>query len=469
LQINHYLLLYIIMDAYTIPAPGPGEDTTFTLEVWEQHDMPTILHLAEGWTTIEEQAFTDNPDLEMIFIPASVSSIQEDAFNGAINLRQVEFAQGSQLEFIGDGAFAATEALERINIPARVTHIGDGAFLGATGLEQITFEEGSQLEEIGLQTFASATALQRIQIPAGVREIGDRAFRNASSLQTIRIPANVDTLRIRTFENATSLREVTFEEGSVLMSIYDYAFMGATALETIQIPAGVSEIRQGAFQNATALQTIRIPAGVREIGDRAFANTQALREITFEQDSKITRIWYDAFGGSGLRLVAIGETAMNRLNSHAIWHNTLAAVNPSPFRPLPQLRFGENNNFYGKYNVKIVSRAQQINRFAMISRKPVYEKPSFFGRLLGKPPKKTRSALPPELATEIGRYLMPAGVEPKSPAVLAARAAAANATAGGARKSRKRKRGIRRLSRKAPSTRKIKKRKSKRRRTTKRK
>ena len=130
------------MNPYTtIPAPGPGEDTIFTLEVWEQHDMPPILTLAEGWTEIEDQAFTDNPDLEMIRIPASVVSIQEDAFNGAISLRQVEFAQGSQLEFIGDGAFAGTEALERINIPARVTHIGDGAFLGATGLEQITFEE----------------------------------------------------------------------------------------------------------------------------------------------------------------------------------------------------------------------------------------------------------------------------------------------------------------------------------------
>jgi hypothetical protein len=236
------------------------------------------------------------------------------------------------------------------------------------------------------------------------------------------------------FNNATSLREVTFEPGSRL-----------------------EMIRQGAFMDATSLQTIQIPASVIDIRDLAFTNTQSLREITFEQNSQIGYIGINnTFSRSGLTKVAIGESALNRLNIDRQAHN------------LPPLRFGENNYFYGKSNVKIVSRAQQINRFAMISRKPVYEKPSFFGRLLGKPPKKTRSALPPELATEIGRYLMPAGVEPKSPAVLAARAAAANATAGGARKSRKRKRGIRRLSRKAPSTRKIKKRKSKRRRTTKR-
>jgi hypothetical protein len=482
----------------TIPAPGPGEDTTFTYEVWEQHDMPPILHLAEGWTTIEEQAFLDSPDLEMIHIPASVVSIQDNAFNGAISLRQVEFAQGSRLEFIGDGPFARTEALKSISIPAGVTHIGDKAFSGATGLEQITFDEGSQLDMIGFQTFADTTslqtiripasvasidteaffratglievafeegsqlefigdgvfadarALQRIQIPVGVGHIGQAAFLNATSLQTIHIPRLVETLMIHTFENATSLREVTFEEGSVLMSIGDDAFNSATALQTIQIPAEVQVIRQGAFQNATALQTIRIPAGVREIGDRAFANTQALREITFEQDSQINSIGYDAFGRSGLRLVAIGETAVNRLNADAISRNRLAAVNPSPFRPLPQLRFGENNNFYGKYNVKIVSRTQQIDTLQLITKKPAYKKQGFFGKILGKPKKQTRAALPDEMTREIGKFLMPAGVEPKSPAALANRK-------GGARKPRTRKRGIRRRSRKASGTRRTKK------------
>ena len=490
----------------TIPAPGPGEDTTFTYEVWEQHDMPPILHLAEGWTTIEEQAFQDSPDLEMIHIPASVVSIQDDAFNGAISLRQVEFAQGSLLRFIGDGAFARTEALERINIPAGVIHLGDATFLGATGLEEVTFEEGSQLEMIGFQTFSGATALQTIQIPASVREIGTEAFQNASglievtfeegsqlefigdgafsdatalqriqiptgvgyigqgafdnatSLQTIQIPANVDTLMLRTFYNATSLREVIFEEGSLLMSISDGVFAQATALQTIRIPEEVQVIRQGAFYNARSLQTIRIPAGVREIGDAAFANTQALREITFEQDSEISNIGHDAFRGSGLTLVAIGETALNRLNTGAISRNRLAAVDPRPFIPLPIVRFGENNNFYGKNNVKIVSRAQQINTFAMIARKPEYKKRGVVGRFqekfLGKPKIITRKAIPQDLVRKIGNLMT--NIEPKSPAVLAARA---NDTEGGTRKPRTRKRRARRTQKRKPKRRRTMKRK----------
>ena len=377
------------MDAYTIPAPDPGEDTTFTLEVWEDHGSPSNLILAEGWAEIEQEAFTDSPVLEMIRIPASVVSILESAFNGAIELRQVEFAQGSRLEFIGDGVFARTEALERIRIPASVTMIEVDAFSNATGLREVTFEEGSQLESIGQGAFSGATALERI-----------------------RIPRLVDTIMSLTFENATSLREVTFEEGSQLEFIYDGVFRGATALQTIQIPASVLSIREDAF-----------------------ANTTNLRQVIFEPNSEIIHIDPNAFRDSGLELVVIGEIALERLN---VERNTLN---------LTPLHFGPNNNFYGRDNVTIVSRAQQMYAFRG-RRAPGYRQ------------------LPRDAKDYIAKFLMPPGAQPKSSAALAARA---EDSAGGARKPRTRKRGIRRNSRKASRAQKTKKRKSKRRRTMKRK
>jgi hypothetical protein len=498
---------------YTIiPAPGPGENTTFTNEVWEQHDMPPIVRLAEGWTEIGWQAFVDNPDLEEIYIPASVVNILEDAFGRAINLRQVDFAEGSRLDFIGEGAFGGAIALERINIPAGVSSIGPEAFSNTTALEQVTFEEGSHLEMIGSQAFASATALTTIRIPAAVRNLhnftfhnasslveatfeegskleaigdgvfdgatalqtfqipasvsnlGKGVFRNATSLQTIHIPKLVQTLMIMTFDNASSLREVTFEEGSLLQTIAGGAFHRTTALQTIQIPAGVTLIEKCAFKNATDLQMIRIPKLVTTIGDQAFANTTSLRELTFEPDSQITSIGYDAFKESGLTLVAIGESALNRLNNDVRSRNRAEIESGRrPIRFLQEGHFIENNNFYGADYVKIVSRAQQIDTLQLITKKPAYKKQGFFGKLLGKPKKQTRAALPDEITREIGKFLMPAGVEPKSPAALANRK-------GGARKPRTRKQGIRR-NRTASiiSTRRTQKCKSNRRRTMKRK
>ena len=235
------------------------------------------------------------------------------------------------------------------------------------------------------------------------------------------------------------------------------AFHRTTSLQTIQIPARVTIIGQSAFKNATALQKIRIPKLVRVIGEQAFANTQGLREITFEQDSQIAEIGHDAFKESGLTLVVIGESALNRLNANADLYNR-AEIESSrrPIRFLPEVKFREINDFYGAYYVTIVSRKQQIDTLQLITKKPAYKKQGFFGKLLGKPKKQTRVALPDEMTREIGRFLMPAGVEPKSPAALAARA---EGKEGGARKSRTRKRGARRTH----------KRKSKRRRTMRRK
>jgi hypothetical protein len=357
---------------------------------------------------------------------------------------------------IGYQTFADATALQTIRIPASVASIEIEAFIGATGLREVVFEEGSKLEFIGDGVFADATALQTIQIPESVGHIGQGAFLNATSLQTIRIPRLVDTLMIHAFENATSLREVIFEEGSELVSIGN-----------------------DAFNSATALQTIQIPAGVRGIGDEAFANTPSLREITFEQDSEISHIGYDAFRGSGLTLVVIGESALNRLNADANSRNALA-INRRPFRLLPEIRFGETNDFYGKYFVKIVSRAQQIGTLQLSTNKRGYKTARKTGVVssiknalgLSKPP--TRPRLPDDMTRKIGTYLMPKGVVPRSSAALAARATAMEEeseeeAAGGARKPRTRKRGIRRSGRKVPRTRRTMKRESKRRRTMKRK
>jgi len=335
------------MNPYTtIPAPNQeGADTTFTNDDWVTRGRPPRIILSEGWTSIGVAAFNGATELQTIRIPASVVSIQHLAFGDTINLREVEFVEGSHLDTIDEVAFFRTTALERINIPARVTRIGPAAFV-FSGLQEVTFENGSRLETIEYQVFAMNTALQRINIPASVREIADQAFYNTSSLV----------------------------------------------------------------------------------------------EVSFEQNSQITTIHPIAFIDSGLIRVAIGETALNRLNN-----------NPSP------LHFGPNNDFYGREDVTIVSRSQQFNIFAMLAKRAGPPPPPNSGL-------ERRRPIPKSVADYTASFIIK-NVEPKSgntqsPAEFAAAAAAAaEARKGGARKSRRRKRGIRRRSRKASRARKTKKRK----------
>jgi hypothetical protein len=293
------------MDTYTIPVPESG-NTAFTRKDWEQHGRPPILILEEGWTMIDN-AFYGAEDLLRIRIPASVIRIVRDAFALATKLHQVAFVEGSRLRFIQDFAFSGATSLERINIPKNVENIGYSAFSNTTSLREVTFEEGSKLKNIEDAAFIGATSLERINIPKNVEIIGDSAF-----------------------SNTTSLREVTFEEGSKLQCIGDAAFASATSLKTIRIPANLNKIENGAF-----------------------SNTPMLTEITFEPNFKFSSIYWDAFRGSGLTTLVMGEPVLARLNA------TRRASNQPP------LSFGKNN-FYGKNNVNIVSMAQQIDTMHLI-------------------------------------------------------------------------------------------------------
>jgi hypothetical protein len=206
-----------------------------------------------------------------------------------------------------------------------------------------------------------------------------------------------------------------------------------------------------------------------EIGEAAFANTTSLSEITFKQYSQITRIHQNAFIESGLTIVYIGSTALDRLNGE----RATQLLSPLLFNT-------DDNNFYGKPGVKIISRAEQINMFMRIGKKQRYKtQRNLFGKVkgkvkafLGKPTKKLQP-VPIDLARMVAADI--AQKKPKSgnnlsPTAFARRVAqahrreihAANARIakmdaeeagkGGARKSRRRKRGARRTQKRRRRT-----------------
>ena len=60
---------------------------------------------------------------------------------GATALKSVIFEAGSKLTTIETAAFAYAKDLTSITIPANVTSIGDNAFQGATALESVLIEQ----------------------------------------------------------------------------------------------------------------------------------------------------------------------------------------------------------------------------------------------------------------------------------------------------------------------------------------
>ena len=87
-------------------------------------------------TGICNQAFANNANIISVSIPASVIIIGNEAFIRCAKLTSCTFEGVSQLEQIGQRAFAST-GLKTIDIPASVTSISNNAFSDNTALRQV--------------------------------------------------------------------------------------------------------------------------------------------------------------------------------------------------------------------------------------------------------------------------------------------------------------------------------------------
>ena len=169
-----------------------------------------------------------------VVIPPGVTSIRSDAFLSATALTSITIP--ASVTSIGDNAFRST-ALTSITIPSSVTSIGRAAFYDATSLSSVTFGGTSALTSIGWYVFTGTTALTSITIPASVTSIGRAAFEDATALTSITIPANVTTIEDYAFNRTTSLASVYFLGNAPAVGIYAFTNSAASAKAYIKTRA----------------------------------------------------------------------------------------------------------------------------------------------------------------------------------------------------------------------------------------
>ena len=242
-------------------------------------ELVTELAVPDGCGRIGNYAFYQNPSIERVILPESVSDIGSNAFCGCSRLREVVISGsgGTAAEgdhSIGSQAFASCPSLSVIELPQAVTHIGDDAFYSSAtnssvggGDSEVTIWSSTSYESGG-----GTGAV--IEIPAAVSSLGESVFYDSGFSEIVFAGDLITEIPDHTFAYCASLTSVTLPQS--ITAIGDSAFSYCEGLAAVSLPDGVTGIGERAFSGCESLSGISLPGSVTSIGDDAFADCTGL-------------------------------------------------------------------------------------------------------------------------------------------------------------------------------------------------
>ena len=249
-----------------------------------------ILPVDNSITEIGPRAFFHEcVGLTGIMLPDSVTSIGDNAFNGA-GLLNISIPDS--VTYMADNAFVSCENVQSITVAKdnAVYHSTGNCLIETAsktlvvGCKNSVMPNDGSVTTISSYAFSYCTGLKEITIPDSVTSIGYGAFESCTSLTMVTFGKNSQLTSIdnMAFYACTSLTTVTFGGNSQLTSIGDSVFYRCTSLTSVDIPDGVTNIGMDAFSDCTSLTSVDIPDGVTNIGIQAFLDCTSLASITFE-------------------------------------------------------------------------------------------------------------------------------------------------------------------------------------------
>lgn len=213
-------------------------------------EMPagTSIDIMDGITTINNDAFKDYTGLVSITVPSSLEKVEDNAFEGCVNLKTVinlsklGFAKG--YPFDGYIAYYATNLM---NVDGKV-----GDFL---------FTENKEVNKLSYYLGNKSDLTLPMDYKGGNYEIANNVFYRNEKLEKVSIPNAVTKIEMSAFEGCINLTEVYI--GSGMKEIVDMAFFECYNLKTITVAATTPPTLSEYEFDETAYQTIivRVPQG----------------------------------------------------------------------------------------------------------------------------------------------------------------------------------------------------------------
>lgn len=230
-------------------------------------------------TAIIYEPFRDNPNLEQIKLPETISCIGKNSFKDCTQLGSVQSSGDgarpwpSKLEVIEESAFDGCRNLKigfNFNASSVLTTIGDKAF-NSSGITKFTANPA--LKSIGKLAFCQTTSLSEVNLYMATKlTVLNKSVFEGASLSKFTFSLAIEEIGSRAFANAIS---PNFEGGAVVLpqnlkKIDSQAFVG--------LPAGVA-------LDATAFDTAKkIPEGSLDmLGTSGSTNTIYIKDENLKQ------------------------------------------------------------------------------------------------------------------------------------------------------------------------------------------
>lgn len=269
-------------------------------------------------------------NMESITIPASVTTIESDAFFDCSSLRTLKFEDGNATLKINKGSHGPlfqgcpleelylgrnislsgsyhspfTNSLSKVTIGSDVTElddnlfcntsisiitlsnvkkIGSSTFEGCQKLTTVNF--GDKLETIGSEAFSGCKNLTKLTLPDALKTIGDDAFIGCTSITEVTLGKELVSIGARAFRNCNSFTGLILPDNCTTMG--SNAFEGCKKLTVAKLGKSLTSIPVGAFKDCIALSEINVPASVTSIGNQAFYNDSTLATLTMEEGLQV--------------------------------------------------------------------------------------------------------------------------------------------------------------------------------------
>ena len=291
------------------------------------------LTIEEGVSTIEESAFEGCTNLKEISLPDSLTTIGDSCFKriGIVSLVKSTFDGHST---IPSRCFQDCVSLTKIALPSTVKMLEGYCFSGCTSLGSIDFYTGVELV-IGTFSFQECTSLKKIIFPKGLTTIGYGAFQKCTSLTDIMLSStiieikdyafyytNLDSVYSINLQGVKSVGNTVFAHshmtkikfGSNVSEIGTQIRMDCDTLHTADLSQSkVTQLRASSFSECIKLETVKLPSTLTEIGTWCFNKCSALQFISFPES--LTKINTFSFSYSGLNNLTLPQGLTKLFNS----------------------------------------------------------------------------------------------------------------------------------------------------------